>query len=167
MNKILKYILIFFLVFVFLLFIVRFFSHTELDDVSPEISCEEKLVEESDVLWVIPFFNNKPISENKEWCEYIVSLNKTIGLHGVYHSYQEFGMTREQNYLKNGIDEFEKCFGFKPKMFKVPQLAINKQNKNLILGTNLVLKGKINQLTKKVYHCNDTGTFPNWVIDLF
>ena len=30
-----------------------------------------------------------------------------------------------------------------------------------------ILKTLFNQITHKVYHCNDTGKFPNWLINLF
>ena len=166
MWKPLKFVWIFFLFLVVLLFFVRLLSPLELDDVSPEIPCEEKLIEKSDVLWVIPSFNEKPISENKEWCSYILSFNKTIGMHGVEHSYYEFNIIRKQDYIDKGIKEFEACFGVKPSMFKPPHLKINKENKNIISKNNFVLRGKLNQLIAKVYHCNDIGTFPNWINEI-
>ncbi|MEM4326160.1 MAG: DUF2334 domain-containing protein [Candidatus Pacearchaeota archaeon] len=171
LNKIAK-IIVFIIIFsIFLLFVVRLISPREVDDVHPEIPCEESILKKSDVLWIIPLFNNKKISENKEWCKYILSLNKTIGLHGVYHTYKEFDSKRTEEYLENGIKEFEKCFGFRPTMFKAPQLEIIKENKIMLKKKGIVLKGNFNQLIRKVYHCTDNrgvkGVFPNWFVDIF
>ena len=68
------------------LFLIRFFSHRELDDVTPGIQCDDSLLKKSDVLWIIPDFNNTSVANDKSWCDYIISLNKTLGMHGVYHS---------------------------------------------------------------------------------
>lgn len=152
---------------IFTLFLIRAFSYSEVDDVSPEINCEKKILENSDILWVIPNFNNKPISENKEWCEYILKLNKTIGMHGVSHTFQEFKTNRNQEYLEQGIHIFEDCFGYKPLLFKPPQIKISKENKKLIENNNLTLKFEFNQWTHKVYHCGEYGEKKNWFIDLF
>ncbi len=159
------FLIIFFLIFT--LFLIRLTYPREIDDISPEIFCEQKYLEKSDILWVIPKFNNKPISENKTWCQEILSLNKTLGLHGVYHEFEEFDTNRNQKYLQEAMNIFEKCFGFKPEMFKPPQLSISNENKKLIEKNDLELKLDFNQLLHKVYHCADDGTFPNWVIDLF
>jgi len=166
LKKISIIILILFLL-VFTLFLIRLASPREIDDVSPEIPCSEKYLEKSNILWVIPKFNNKSISENKKWCKYILSLNKTLGLHGVTHEFEEFNINKNQEYLQEAINIFEKCFGFKPEIFKPPQLKISDENKKLIKNKNMKLKGKINQVIHKVYHCGDTGMLPNWIIDLF
>ncbi|HVY01865.1 MAG TPA: DUF2334 domain-containing protein [Candidatus Nanoarchaeia archaeon] len=161
-------IILFSLLFLMLtLFFVRLFSHSELDDVHPDIQCDRELIEMSDVLWVIPNFNNTDISKNVEWTAYIKSTNKKLGMHGVYHSYKEFNEERDENYINNGIKIFEKSFFEKPAIFKAPQLAFNEKNKNLIESSGMKVKGKWNQLTHKVYHCSDTGVFPNWLIRIF
>ena len=113
-------------------FLIRAFSERQIDDVTPGIQCEPKLLEKSDVLYIIPKFNNILINENKGWCNYISSLNKTLALHGVYHTFNEFDEKRNDEYLKEGINIFEDCFGFKPDRFKPPQLAISKENSKLI-----------------------------------
>jgi predicted deacetylase len=138
----------------------------QLDDVSPEIPCKENLLKKANVLFIIPKFNNKDISDKKEWCNFILSLNKTLGMHGVHHTYYEFNSTRNETYLDEGVEAFKKCFGFYPKRFKPPQLQINKDNKNLI-KKKMKLDLYINQILHKVYHCNDTGKLPNRFIDLF
>jgi predicted deacetylase len=165
MKKTVLFALLGILTILFLLFLVRLLSPKEIDDVSPEIPCEEEYLEKSDILWIIPKFNNKSISENKTWCNYILSLNKTLGLHGVTHEFEEFNSNRNQTYLEEGIKIFEDCFGFKPEMFKPPQLKISNKNKELIKNNNLKLKGEINQIIHKVYHCGYTENFKNRFID--
>ncbi len=144
------------LIFIFLgisLLSIRLLSSKEIDDVTPAFFCTEELLEKSDILFVIPKFNNNSISENKEWCEYILSLNKTLGLHGVYHEYREFKTDRNQDYLQQGIDEFKECFGYEPEIFKPPQLKISKANKKLIKENNMRLKTVPNKIIHKIYHC--------------
>ena len=166
MNKKISSLIIIIILLFLSLFFIRLVSHREIDDVSPEIPCSEKYLEKSDVLWVIPKFNNKLISENERWCEEIFGLNKTLGMHGVSHKFEEFSINRNKDYLQEGMNLFEKCFGFKPEIFKPPQLKITDGNKKLVKDSGMRLKGQFNQLTHKVYHCNNTGLFTNWVIDL-
>jgi|SRR3989344_298933 len=153
--------------FVLTLYLNRLFGTTQVDDVTPGIECDSSLLEKSDILWVIPIFNNYSIAENKEWCDYILSLNKTIGLHGVYHEYDEFSVLRDENYLQAGINAFEKCFGYKPQLFKAPQLALSGQNKILLEKEGFTVYEEYNQIANKVYHCSDTGRFSNRFIDRF
>ncbi len=169
MNKKTTFIIIILIIIllIFDLFLIRLISPQEIDDVSQEIPCQKEYVEKSGILWIIPKFNNKSISENKTWCNYILSLNKTLGLHGVTHEFKEFNTNKNSEYLQEGINIFEECFGFKPEIFKPPQLKISKENKKLIEDNNIKLKGRFNQIIHKVYHCNDTGRLPNWVVDLF
>lgn len=168
MKRSVKIILITPIIFLFSLFLIRLISPTEIDDVSPEINCIEIEKYNPNVLYVIPNYNNLPISENKEWCNYILSLNKTLALHGINHEYREFlyeEITQEE--LNFAIEEFEKCFGFKPDTFKPPQLKISPQNKKLILSNNLKLNNVFHQMTHKVYHCGDSTTISNKIIHLF
>ncbi len=169
-NKLIKTIfiifLLIFLLFMLDLFLIRALGFREIDDINPEIPCSKELIEKSNVLWIIPKYNNISISENKKWCDYILNFNKTLGMHGVYHEFDEFLSEKNQEYLSIGIDEFEKCFGFKPKMFKPPQLKISDNNKLLIRSNNLTLKARTNQILHKVYHCEDTGKLSNKIIDL-
>ncbi len=153
-----KLSLIILLALIIFLFLFRQFSARQLDDVSPQIQCDTQLLEKADILYVIPKFNNSPISENKEWCNYILSLNKTLAMHGVYHTYNEFSEDKNETYLQEGITEFEKCFGTKPDRFKAPQLAISKNNKELI-KKQMNFDGFSNQVLHKVYHCNESGDF--------
>jgi hypothetical protein len=88
-------------------------------------------------------------------------------MHGVNHPFHEFETGRDQEYLEEGMKIFEDCFGYKPTMFKPPQLKITNENKKLIKNNNLILKGNPNQILHKVYHCGEYGEKTNWLRDLF
>ena len=164
-----KYFLtaIIFLAVISNLLFIRLITPKELDDVHPQISCSEKILKKSDILWIIPNFNNIPIDKNQEWCAYIKSLNKTLGMHGIQHTFNEFQKPMSQEQLEEGITIFENCFNSKPTLFKPPQLKISKSNRQLIKNNNLSTKLYINQITHKVYHCSDTGFFSNKFVDSF
>ena len=57
--------------------------------------------------------------------------------------------------------------GFKPEKFKPPQLKIDDENRGLVFRKGLELELNWNQFFHRVYHCNDTGVFKNWWIDVF
>ncbi len=149
------------------IFWIRAFSETQIDDVTPGIPCEQGLLDKSDVLFVVPKFNGSEIGTNDEWCEKMLLLGKKLEMHGVYHNYNEFYTPRDENYINEGVIEFTRCFGEKPKGFKAPQLAFSAENRRMIKGMGMSVYGYWNQLTHKVYHCNDSGVLPNWMIDLF
>lgn len=167
-KRILQIIINIFLIFiVILLFLILMihFAEKQLDDVSTGIPCEEKLLKESDILFVIPKFNNISIAENKTWCNYILSLNKKLAMHGIYHTYQEFNTDRNDAYLDEGVKIFEQCFGKRPEKFKPPQLAISKNNKKLIKA-KMKLYLTLTPLFHKGYHCNDSGNIKNKFWDM-
>jgi predicted deacetylase len=155
-----------FLLLALLLFFLRLVGPHEIDDVHPAIPCEEEYLAESDILWVVPLFSNQSIAQNESWCATLRATNKVLGMHGVYHEYNEFQTPRDQAYIDRGIAAFEQCFKKKPSAFKAPQLELSTENAKLLSSNNLKIHGKIRQLTHKVYHCNDTGQFRNWVIEL-
>lgn len=162
-------ILLIILSLIVLIFLIRLISPAQIDDLSPEIPCPEINMYNSETLYIIPNFNNNPISLNKTWCNHILSLNKTIGLHGINHQpYREFyyeNITQED--LDFAINEFHNCFNQTPEKFKSPQLIISKENKKLILKNNLSIESSLNQWTHKVYHCNDSGMVKNKLVKLF
>jgi hypothetical protein len=151
---------------VFVLWIVRFFSERQIDDVTPGIPCDKEIMEKADVFYVIPKFENKSITENMSWCNQILGMNKTLEMHGVYHTYNEFETDRDKTYLGEGVDIFERCFGFKPESFKAPQMKLSSGNKVLV-GEEMQIDGWWNQLIHKAYHCNDSGLWPNWFVNVF
>ena len=165
--KILKTLIYTLIILIFILFLIRYFSEKQLDDVNPNLSCNQELLEKADAYYVIPLFDNKSLINNPQWCEQIKKRSKKLALHGVYHTYKEFDTNRDQEYLEKGIKEFQKCFNQTPTIFKPPQITISKINKKLIKKNNLKLDLFFNQLFHKVYHCEDSGKYPNWFIDLF
>ncbi len=167
MNKKLKWVIYIIILLLLILFIIRLISPKEMDDLHPNIECPEIDKYNANIIWVIPLYQGEPISNNSKWCESISLLNKSIGMHGVYHSYKEFGETKNSEYLEKGINEFEMCFNSYPEMFKPPQLEVNFENKELLKKNNLRLKNKFNQVIHKVYHCNDSGKIPNKIIKIF
>lgn len=174
MPKIMKKILIIILIVVaivisslFYIYVFRQFSEMQLDDVTPGIYCEKELLEKADVLMVIPIFNNISIAENKSWCESILELNKTLGMHGVHHNSEEFLSFRNESYVEEGAKEFKKCFGFYPELFEAPHLAFSSENVVIVEKLGLKTRGYFYTATHKVYHCSDTGTFSNKIINWF
>jgi hypothetical protein len=164
MKKI-KIILTIAFILISILFFIRLFSERQLDDLTPGIECEEELIKKSDVLYIIPLFNGTNISENKEWCSGIINLNKKLAMHGVYHTYLEFEIIRTEEYVSKGMGMFKECFGYNPEKFKPPNLGWTKENNWMKKDFEIDLR--FNQIFHKTYHCNDTGEFPNWLINLF
>ena len=143
-----------------ILFLVRHFSLKDLDDVSPGRYCLKSLIDKSDILFVIPLLNNVSIADNESWCEYILSLNKTIGMHGVYHAPDvpgEFVADRDRAYIQKGMEEFKRCFGFYPSLFEAPQLRLSDKNSVLLREMNLKVFSVSHAITHKTYHCTDQG----------
>jgi predicted deacetylase len=151
---------------ILIIFFIRTFSERQVDDVTPGIPCESSILAKSDVLYVIPKFENKSIADNKTWCAEILAMNKTLALHGVYHTYNEFKTERDEKYLQEGIDIFKECFGFNPNRFKPPQLAISKENR-LLIRQRMQLDVELNTALHKAYHCNDSGVVSNRIMDIF
>lgn len=168
-KKIIFWILIALLIIVvleFAIFIIRAFSPTQLDDVTPGIPCDEELLAKSDVFFVIPKFEGIGIGNNSEWCEKMILYDKKLEMHGVYHTFNEFRTERDANYLDEGIIEFERCFGKKPEGFKAPQMDLLEKNRRMILDSGLKNYGPINQILHKTYHCGDTGIISNALTEI-
>ncbi|MSS74299.1 hypothetical protein EXS72_01530 [Candidatus Pacearchaeota archaeon] len=87
-------------------------------------------------------------------------------MHGVYHTYQEFNTDRSEEYIQNGADEFEKCFGFAPTRFKAPQVALPYSNTLMLEKKGYTIDTLLGDLFHKVYHCNDQGFYSNSISDL-
>ena len=144
------------LILILLVGIIRFFSEKQLDDVTIGISCDESLMKKVDVFYVIPNYDGLNISNNLSWCEYILSFNKSLRLHGFEHNYNEFAIERDEEYLLESMKIFQKCFNQNATRFKAPQLNITDKNK-LMVKKFLNYDGFFNQLFHKVYHCSDSG----------
>lgn len=150
-----------------IIFISRLISPTEIDDVSPGIYCEQNYLKKADILWIIPMYNETPISNNKSWCNEILNLNKTLGMHGIQHYFEEFKENLTNQQIEEGVKIFQDCFKKRPEIFKSPKLRTSEENKIKLYQQDLKLKSYKNQLFHKVYHCNNSGTLPNWFHDLF
>lgn len=146
-----------------LLFFVRLVLPSQVDDVSPLMNCSEEVLEWGDVYFVVPKFEGVVVSE--EWCGEILEREKELALHGVYHSFEEFGVYRDEEYFGEGVEIFERCFGFEPERFKPGQLVFAREN-DWIRG-EMEVELFWNQIFHKVYHCGDSGVFPNWVVRVF
>ncbi len=162
-----KIILIILISLFILLFLIRLTTPREIDDIHPLRECEKKYIKKADILWVMPKYLNTPISENKTWCQEILSLNKTLGMHGITHSYHEFKNYVNETELIEAKQIFKDCFGYEPTLFKPPYLKLSKENKELLEKNNLEIKWIWNQNLHKVYHCQDSGLFPNKFHDVF
>jgi len=161
--KIILSVLIILIALLIILFLFRLFSPKQLDDVSSQIPCDKELLDKGDVLFVIPKFNNVSIAENQTWCKYILSLNKTLAMHGVYHTYNEFDTLRDEAYINDGKAEFAKCFGFYPKEFKAPQLNLNTKNERLLKKIGFEMYDLPSVLLHKSYHCQDSGSYSSYL----
>ncbi|HRZ85271.1 MAG TPA: DUF2334 domain-containing protein [Candidatus Paceibacterota bacterium] len=165
-KKIVLLIVLIILSLAIILFIIRLFSPKHLDDLHPNIPCSKDLIKKSDYLAVIPLFENESIKNYPEWCSYINQFNKSLVMHGVYHTYNEFNTKREIEYIQVGKEEFKKCFGFDATEFKAPQLELSKKNKNILKNEfNFKVHTIFTQIFHKVYHCNDSGIISNKITD--
>lgn len=148
---------------VVLLFFVRLVLPSQLDDVNSLMGCSEEELELGDVYFVVPKFDGVEI--DREWCEEISGRGKEIAMHGVYHTYAEFGIVRDEVYFNEGVDIFMECFGIKPERFKPGNLKWNSGND--WIRDKFMIELRWNQIFHKVYHCGNTGDFPNWFIRIF
>jgi predicted deacetylase len=145
--------------------IIRLILPSQIDDVTPSRLCDDKLLDKSEVLMVIPLRENQSIADNPVWCEHIRGLNKTIGMHGVYHTEKEFMHARDENYIRIGMEEFYKCFGFYPTIFEAPQFSLSEENEKTLREMNFTILKSPRQITHKVYHCTDYEN-KSWLVKL-
>jgi len=138
-----------------ILIFIRNISPRQIDDVNPNRLCEEIYADRSQVLMIVPLLDNISIADNKHWCEYILRLNKSLGMHGVYHTPEEFNELRNDSYILLGMEEFKKCFGFYPTIFEAPELVLNRENRDLLRDRGFEVRGRTFNVFHKVYHCVD------------
>lgn len=133
-------------------------SAPELDDVHPDIPCDQKMIDDSDWLWVVPLYNDRvPEAVDPAWVENIKSKGKKIGMHGVRHTYSEFGVDVSREYIQRGIDAFTATYGFRPTDFKPPKMNVTPNNMRLLKELGLNVHTKWQQFIHKIYHCADHG----------
>ncbi|MBS3091327.1 DUF2334 domain-containing protein [Candidatus Pacearchaeota archaeon] len=158
-------IFIIILFFLLLIWTLRVVLPRQVDDVSPGIYCEKEIMEKSRYFSVIPLYKNKSIADNISWCNEILDLNKTLIMHGVYHSYNELLGNMTLDEIEFGKEEFRKCFGYYPEIFEPPQLALSKENAKLLESSGLRIRAEGFNLFHKVYHCSDSGKYSNSFVD--
>ena len=133
----------------------REITYREIDDVHQEIPCSEKFVDDSTWIWVIPLYHDVPIQG--ELVEKLKKSGKKIGMHGVRHTLSEFATDVSKDYIKRGMDAFERAFGYRPKYFKAPKLKISQNNIQLIKELDMIPYNSWQSMIHKVYHCEDYG----------
>ena len=161
--KICKYFGLVVLVLFLILFFIRLVLPSQVDDVSPLMNCDDEVLGLANVYFVVPKFEGVAI--DREWCDYILGKDGELAMHGVYHTYREFGVYRDEVYFGEGVEIFEECFGFEPERFKPGNLAWAGENDWIRDEVEVDLRW--NQIFHKVYHCGDSGLFPNWLIRIF
>ncbi len=134
------------------------------DDVHPDNSCDG-LLEKADILYAVPYFKNNSIGGNEAWCAKIRFLNKTIGLHGIRHSYHEFDRNISMDELDMATDAFKDCFKQEPKLFRPPYNLINKENEEKIANLNMAIY-KNSFIAHPYCHCNPAPLMRvmNWAL---
>ncbi len=151
MKKVNKIVLLgFIIIYILILLLSR--NPLIVDDVHPQNTCST-LLEKADILYVIPLQENSSIVYNHKWCKQIKSLNKTLGLHGIKHSYHEFGKPVSSEELTQATSAFEKCFDQKPVLFRPPYNLITQENKEKVELLNMTIYNK--RFFEHPYcHCN-------------
>lgn len=158
-----RFVVLIFVVLIFGLWFIRFILPSQVDDVSPLMNCSNEVLELGDVYFVVPKFSGVEIFS--EWCGEILGRDKEIAMHGIYHTFEEFGVARDSEYFEEGVWIFEECFGKSPERFKPGQLKWASENDWIREEVEVELFW--NQVFHKVYHCGDGGVFPNWIINIF
>ena len=125
------------------------------DDVIPTDECL-RMAESSDLIFVIPNYEDNSLENKDSWCEAMRELNKTIGMHGITHKYHEFGKNVSEAELKEGIELFEDCFGYKPKIFRPPYNLISPENEAKVEAWNMTVYKK-RYFLQPYCHCQPHG----------
>lgn len=132
-------------------------SPREIDDIHQQIPCKQDLMDDATWLWVIPLYNNVPVSQDKAFCQKLLNSGKKLGMHGVKHTFAEFSKDITKEYLEEGMRVFEEAFGYKPTHFKPPKMMVTEHNMKLIKDSGMILHTRFQQFIHKVYHCEDHG----------
>lgn len=130
-------------------------ASVELDDVHPLIKMKPSTYDQAQWLWVIPLYNNDPISNYPEWIQKLKTSGKKIGMHGVKHTLAEFDKKLSNEYIEEGIKEFEKAFGYTPTHFKAPKLMLHEYNQKYIEKRGIKIRNRFDQIVNRVLHTED------------
>jgi hypothetical protein len=157
--------IILFIILIVLL-LIRLYNPVHYDDITPLIPINKTYLKKSDILFVIPKYNNKPITDYPDFIKYLKKYsndnNKIIGLHGYtdnpegYFTTSEYGKELSDEYIKENIDLFTKAFGFKPTIFKAPCYNLHPVNKKILEKHGLKISEVTSLLFNKLFH-NDNS----------
>lgn len=164
---------------IFILYVTRKYNKIHYDDLSPLLKTNYKYLEKSDIIFIIPKYNDIPITDYPEFItkikKYAEDNNKELAMHGVTHSPEgylikaEFGYPLANEYIKEGIDIFENAFGYKPKKFKAPCYNLHPHNEKILKEFNIEIIQVDTLFLNKLYH-NDTSnslTYFNYISNFF
>jgi hypothetical protein len=150
------------IILLIIIIIIRKNNKVHYDDLNPLIPNKIEYMDKANILFVIPKYKNKKITEFPDFIEkvkkYANDNNKELALHGVTHYPEgyfikaEFGIPRSKEYIQEGIDIFEEAFGFKPKLFKAPCYNLLPENCIIIESLGLKVIGSEALILNKVYH---------------
>jgi hypothetical protein len=142
--------------------LIRQNTKVHYDDIHPLIPSLKKYMDKSDILFIIPKFKNKKITDYPDFIreikKYAKENNKQLALHGVTHYPEgyfikaEFGIPRSKKYIQEGIDIFTDAFGFKPTLFKAPCYNLHPHNRKILESLGLKIIGSEALITNKVFH---------------
>lgn len=147
-----------------ILYIIRKIQPKHYDDIHPLIELEMEYLDKSDILFVIPKFKNKKITDNIKWCNWLKNYseknNKILALHGINHNIIngftgegcEFKYKKNKKDIIEAIELFNNAFGYKPKYFKAPCYILSKENEKLLKELGLIIIGPETLIFNKVYH---------------
>jgi hypothetical protein len=147
-----------FLICIVLFLVVRQLRCVGYDDVHQNITQNYKYIDKSDMLFVIPKFENVPLTDNMNFVQKIKNKNKILGMHGVTHSPEgiftkaEFGYPVKEETIKEGMDIFENAFGYKPKYFKAPCYNLLPENQIKIEKLGMKVVGPETAIFNRLLH---------------
>jgi glycosyl transferase family 25 len=151
----------------FVLYIIRRYNKVNYDDLSPLLKEDYNYLDKSDIIFIIPKYKNIPLTEYPDFIKkiknYAETNNKELAMHGVTHSPEgyfiksEFGYILTYEYIKEGIDIFEKSFGYKPKKFKAPCYNLHPHNKKILEDFNIEIIDVDTLILNKLYHNNNNS----------
>lgn len=139
-------------------------SHAELDDVHPLMKCD-KLDHFLDhprltKLWVVPMYNNVPITADPVWCAKIKHWadskpGRVLGLHGYAHTDHECARIELSDaHLEHANQLFFEAFGRLPDEFKAPNYALTTKNRDFIESRGLRIATKGDSMFHQIFHCD-------------
>uniref|UniRef100_A0A6C0KQ03 NodB homology domain-containing protein n=1 Tax=viral metagenome TaxID=1070528 RepID=A0A6C0KQ03_9ZZZZ len=154
-----------FVICIIIFFLVRRFRLINYDDVHQNIVQNEEYIKKSDILFVIPDYENVKITDDKIFVNKLKTSGKILGMHGVTHepsSYTqkaEFGLPVSEKKITEGMKIFENAFGYKPKFFKAPCYNLLPENKVKIEKLGMTVIGPETLMFNRLLHPSSNNFF--------